>query len=301
MARRVRGPVVWREGGPGPYGLYLPVERSALAEIAEELQDAGAEIDKRILQLARRPGLAATVRRAQFTLIKREIVAVQQTLWGRINRTIRTHGTSVAHAAARAEETLQRLLFGRANQVPPEDFLASQRLQAEKAVTTYFARRQGKLPLSSQVVRTRALSQGWINREINRVILQGGSWQELSNRLQPLLNPTVPGGVSYAAKRLARTELNNAFHAASITTSARNPYSLGMQWYLSGTHGTPDRCDVLSTEHSPGRPRGVYAPGEVPAKPHPQCRCFVASVSISEEAFMATLLNPPASSSAATA
>lgn len=299
MARRVKTPTVWSRGGRSPYALYLAVEREALAEIAEELADAGQDLDQRILRLARKPGLAATVRRAQFSLIKRELVAVQQTLWARINRTIRTHGTGVAQAAARAEEALARLLLGTANQVPTEEVLASQRLQAEKAVTAYFARRQGKLPLSRQVVRSRALSQGWLDREINRVLLSGGSWQELAAHVRPLLNPTVPGGVSYAAKRLARTELNNAFHAAAITTSAQNPYSVGMQWYLSGTHGRPDQCDVLSTGHSPGRPPGVYAAGHVPAKPHPQCRCFVASVPLSEDAFLATLLNPPGASSAA--
>lgn len=292
---------VWSRGGRSPRELYAAVERTALADILDDLQDAAAEIDRRLLALARRRGLGSTVRRAQFTLIKREIVRVQTALWPEIGRTIRVHGASVALAATRAEETLQRLLFGRANQVPPEDFLASQRAYAERVVQTYFARRQSKLQLSRQVVKTGALTQRWIDREINRVILRGGSWQELAEAVRPLLNPAVPGGVTYAARRLARTELSNAFHEASVATSARNPYSLGMQWYVSGTHATPDRCDDLARQHSPGKPPGVYAAGHVPRKPHPQCRCYVASVAMDEDAFLRSLVNPPGASSAATA
>lgn len=291
MSLRRRKLRVWTGPGKSPLELYLEQEQGALAEILRDLEDAADDADRRLFALARKRGVGAQVRRAQFSLIRRQLVLTQTVLWNSIGKRIRDYGKDVARAAARSEQQLQRMLFRSVGREVPEDLLAAQTAYAERVVQTYFARRQGKkFPLSTQVFHTRALTQGWVDRAVNRVILRGGSWQELAQDVRSLIIPTVPGGVSYAAKRLARTELNNAFHEVNRQNAVQNPYSTGMQWHLSGTHTRKDACDERARGHSPGRVSGVYALGDVPDKPHPQCLCFVTPVMMDEEQFLRELV-----------
>lgn len=288
-----------------PLQLLLREERSALLEILADLRDAEADASRRILALAGRQGIGAVVRRAQFTMIRRQLVTVQKELWQSIGQTLRRHTPGLASAALEAERQIEERLFRSLDRAVPEELLAAQRAYAQRTVLSYWGRRSSRLPLSGRVHRTQALTQGWLDRAINRVILQGGSWRELAQRVTPMIKPETPGGVSYAAKRLARTELGNAFHNASVAVNAANPYMLGMQWILSLSHPSSpgvEVCELLARGHSPGKPAGVYLAGQVPDKPHPNCLCTVISVPMSEDAFLrAVLRHPPGGIAAALA
>ena len=80
----------------------------------------------------------------------------------------------------------------------------------------------------------------------------------------------MPGGVSYAAMRLGRTELNNAFHAQSIFDSQETPWVEQMRWHLSKRHehDPGDECETYAAQ-------ATFRKEDVPEKPHPNCRCFV--------------------------
>lgn len=292
-------PPPWTGPGLSPLQLYLRTERAALALIVRDLNDAAADAQRRLLRIAHKTGLGAVVQRAQLALVRRELVLTQQELWTAIGHDIRVSTPEVGAAAAEAERALEAVLFHAGGRAVPEILLDAQKSYAQRTARAYLARTTNHVPLSTQVFKSKALAQGWVDREINRVLLQGGSWKDLADRVRALINPNTPGGVSYAAKRLGRTELNNAFHAASVAVSQANPYSTGMKWHLSGSHPRTDRCDALAQGHSPGRPAGVYDDDEVPSKPHPQCLCFVASVPMDEEDFLRLVTTTPPSSVAA--
>lgn len=107
-----------------------------------------------------------------------------------------------------------------------------------------------------------------------------------------MVDPSTPGGVSYAAKRLARTELNNAFHTTQQASAEVNPFVVGLRWNLSMSHKKPDRCDELAAGHSPGKTSGVYLPSDLPRKPHPQCLCYTTNEMMDEDEFLDLVSNP---------
>lgn len=280
--------------GPGanPLQLYLRGERIAEAGIVDDLRDAMADAQRRINKLETKHGIGAVVRRGQLAVIRRELRGVTDELWRSVNKRIRSAGNAVADAASEAERVLQAVLFRSVGKRESEELVASQRAYARRTVATYLARGQNGIGLSKRVYRTKALANGYVDRAVNRVILQGGSWQEIAKSVKPMVDPSTKGGVSYAAKRLARTELNNAFHTTQQASAEVNPFVLGLKWNLSLSHGKPDRCDELAIGHSKGKTTGLYLPGELPSKPHPQCLCFTTNEMMSEDDFLDLVSNP---------
>jgi hypothetical protein len=124
-------------------------------------------------------------------------------------------------------------------------------------------------PLSARVYKTAALANGQVSQAINRSLARGDSAQKLAKSVRALIDPDVPGGVSYAAKRLGRTEINNAFHAQSIHDAQLAPWVQEMRWHLSKVH-EPQGC-VCETYAV----YGLFPIEHVPEKPHPNCRCYV--------------------------
>jgi hypothetical protein len=277
--------------GPGmsPVQLYLQGEKAALNKIIDDLKDAAAEAQRRINFLETKHGIGSKVDRAQMQLIKRELHAVQQQLWRAVGKTVRGGGSKVAQAAATGLAQLEQVLFRSIGSDVPEALLAAQEAYAEATVDTYLARGQNGIGLSQRVYKTQQLSKGLVDRAINREILLGRSWQELAKAVRPMIDPAVKGGVSYAAKRLARTELNNAFHRTQLNLDEANPWVTGTQWHLSRSHPRPDICDQYANGHSEGKPRGVYETRDCPAKAHPQCLCYTTSETVSEDDFIESL------------
>jgi hypothetical protein len=272
--------------------LYLRGEAVAIAGIEHDLRDAAADIQRRINKLESKHGIGSVVRRAQLSLIRRELRIVTNGFWQGFGRRVRAAGNAVAEAATNAERVLQEVLFNRAGERAPGALLEAQRAYAKRTVATYLARGQNGIGLSQRVYRTRSLANGWVDRAVNRVILQGGSWQEIARDVRPMIEPNTPGGVSYAAKRLGRTELNNAFHTTQKATAEVNPFVIAVRWHLSKSHGRKDACDLLAKGHSPGKSAGLYVPSELPPKPHPQCLCYTTNEMMEEDDFLDIVSNP---------
>jgi hypothetical protein len=69
--------------------------------------------------------------------------------------------------------------------------------------------------------------------------------------------------------RLARTEINNAFHAMSIQAAQEFPWTEAVEWHLSKVHEPQGcKCERYAEQRE-------FAKDAVPDKPHPQCMCFV--------------------------
>ncbi len=111
----------------------------------------------------------------------------------------------------------------------------------------------------------------------------------LAKRLAQYILPSADGGVAYAARRIARTELASAFNQAAADMDARLPFVIGTRWNLSGSHKAPDICNQFADGGDPGAqdeclqygidPAGVYDSGAMPAViGHPNCLCYFTSV-----------------------
>lgn len=158
------------------------------------------------------------------------------------------------------------------------------RSEAQRAVNNLEAslkRIQGSSynPLSQQVYKTKQLADGWIDDIVNRGLVSGWSAAELAKAVIPSISPNVSGGVSYAANRLARTEINNAYHAASYDRYMKSPIVQEIEWLLSASHPEDDICNDYAAQ-SP------FKKNAVPAKPHPFCYCYIVPKLPSEEEFL---------------
>lgn len=150
------------------------------------------------------------------------------------------------------------------------------------------AKRANDIRLSNLVYKNQQRSIKQVNRLITNGLKDGLTHKELSKLVLKHINPNVPGGPKYAARRLARTEINNAFHRTSNDLYKNQPWITAVKWNLSGSHpkGRSDACDTYAkSSHFSGGGRGVFRPGEVPGKPHPQCMCYVTPIVMDEAEF----------------
>lgn len=115
-----------------------------------------------------------------------------------------------------------------------------------------------------------------VQTEVDQAIRAGESPAKLARRVRQFIQPNVPGGASYAAMRLARTELLGAWDARERQTLRAAGIYSGAEWMLSPTHRGSDVCNDLHD----GSP---YAWARLPARPHPHCLCYLEPV-IDEEA-----------------
>lgn len=135
------------------------------------------------------------------------------------------------------------------------------------------------IPLSEKVYRTKQLADGWVDKKVNSAIGRGLSARDFAKEVRNLIRPDVRGGVSYAAMRLARTEINNANHYAAMNDADGKPFVTGMGWRLSRSHEEIDECDKLAA-NSP------YRLGHVPNKPHPNCFCYIFPETVDDDTFV---------------
>ena len=216
---------------------------------------------------------SAKVRKAQIVQSHRTIRGIINGLFGTEHDLIREHQQDAAVAAVDAQLYESRGILARLFKKPDELQSYSRSLEASAArnIDAVMTRvLETEKPLSARVYNTRALAQGQVAREINKVLATGGSAKDLAKNVTALIDPNTPGGVSYAARRLGTTELNNAFHAQSIHDAQAIPWVEAMKWNLSKIHESDpgDECEDYAQI-------GLFATDSVPEKPHPHCRCFV--------------------------
>lgn len=137
--------------------------------------------------------------------------------------------------------------------------------------------------LSDRVWQTATETRRMIDRLLDYHVAQGTAAVDIAKELERFLNPLAravtrkPYGTkgSYAARRLARTEITAAAGRATIAANLLNPFVAGTDWALSASHPEVDICDDLATIGMSGeRVRDPYPSERVPAyPPHPHCLC----------------------------
>jgi hypothetical protein len=125
--------------------------------------------------------------------------------------------------------------------------------------------------LSDRVWANDTATRRRVQAEVDQAIRDGESPAKLARRVREFVQPGTPGGASYAAMRLARTELLAAWDARERQDfKAAGIYS-GAAWMLSPTHRGPDVCDELAQS-------GPYGLDALPDRPHPHCFCWLDPV-----------------------
>ncbi|UJQ86340.1 MuF-like minor capsid protein [Gordonia phage Wojtek] len=238
--------------------------------------EAAEDVEREVNELFARAGVGATVRRAQLTGASGIITKVLHALFLTTGTLIGEHRTKAATESVKAaniwdEEILKAIIPDAAKR---RVFKTSLEATASRNVDATIKRVTGdQVTLSRRVYRSEALARGQIDRVINSSLAKGDSAAELARKARAFIHPSTPGGASYAAKRLGRTEINNAFHAQAIATNQSRPWVSQVRWHLSGSH-TPRPGDLCERYHR----QGTFPVGSTPKKPHPQCLCYITPV-----------------------
>jgi SPP1 gp7 family putative phage head morphogenesis protein len=253
---------------------YITNQNQTDTRIRTILIEGADDAEKRISALESNSTFSAGVRSAQIRMTMNEVKIVLKDVFGATLPVIKDGQKKTAVSAVQAFSETDRKYLERAfsSTGRVNDFIAGQKLSAQLGIAHAISRvTKTQQPLSTKVYRSQALANNWVHRVVTSSIMRGDSAKDIAKQVRNSIRPSTPGGASYAALRLGRTELNNAFHATSIALSQDRPWVEGMAWNLSKVH-TNDTGRVEICEKMSGL---IYPVDSVPPKPHPQCRCFV--------------------------
>lgn len=251
---------------------YLRVQTDRDAEVVRALTAASEGINRELIRLGASAKPGKLVRSYQLRKAQGAIHRELATTWSRIGNIVEA-GRAEAMAKAVELSFPDNLL---ANVLPEADraaLLDSLKASAGQGIVSLEHRLSGASyrPLATSVYHNAALAQGKVDTIVNNALARGASARELAADVREYIRPDVRGGMHYAAMRLARTELNNAFHAQQVLSAQKNPMIERVRWNLSGSHPRPDECNDFA-EHGGD---GLWRPEEVPGKPHPHCLCYM--------------------------
>src|SRR3954463_6126993 len=189
------------------------------------------------------PGIGQQIRAMQYQAIAGNIANVVEETWvGEIHPDV-LNGIRSASSAA-IESNKQMLAFlsqaaGIQDASVARSFYASS-IQSWRAVQMRIV---NNVELSQTVYDNSALMSGKIDDVVNTGIALGQSAAEIAARVEQYILPETMGGAKYAAARLGRTELHNAYHATTVESYKQSPYVNGVEWHLSGSHPEDDECN----------------------------------------------------------
>jgi hypothetical protein len=251
-------------------------------EVLQLLRDTKKRVDALLKQL---PAGKQAIRRSQLEHSRAVLLAEQSKLFERLGDVVSARRASAASRAARLNAAADDALLRAVGRGAQSQFLYQSALQiSQRAIDTALARMKlSALPLSQRIYNTSVWMNGRLGKLINETIASGINAKEFAKRARDWFNPNTPGGVRYAAMRLARTEINNAFHAISAQKYNDTPWITEAEWHLSKSHPRPDICNVVAKA-------GPYRTDKIPARPHPQCLCYITPKSVAEDEFVENFL-----------
>lgn len=266
---------------PEPLRRYLKLQRQYDAKIMKILEGAAKDIERRIakLDLTR---FSQSVRASQLRLALAAIRREQLQMFLSVGDEIRAGQLAAALLDSGDLEKLARVAFSSLPARAADEFIDSLMFTAEAGIKNLYARVPREL--SQRLYRNGVWSTDHIETLIRNGIARGASARELAKDVYKFVSPTAPGGASYVSMRLARTEINNAFHNQQIEGFS-GPWIESVRWNLSGSHPRRDECNRLAEADQYNLGPGRFPRGKVPGKPHPQCLCFLTAETKSPEEF----------------
>jgi hypothetical protein len=270
--------------GEAPIKTFARASRESEASILRLLAEAAKEAEQIALGIEG-GAIGAQTRAAQLRITRAALYTQMRLLWDGAGYLTIFGERQAAEAAVESMDMLQRRILSNL----PDGLERSLLWQAKAGVDSYISRRENTLALSRRVYKNLDLYMNNIDKRISLSLLQGKSSAELAADIARYINPRGPGGVSYAANRLARTEIANAFQLSTIRYTRENPWVLGYKWNLSGSHSRADICNQYAEEDHVGMGKGVFKKNSVPSLPHPHCFCYITVVQMDNEAFLAAM------------
>lgn len=286
VARRYR-----IEAGESPIKTFVKHSERTDRAILSLLQQAAADAEKDAKKLMAKPGIGAAARASQQRIVTANLHTKMRELWENVGHLTIFGEKEAARMALDSQDFLAKAIYGKAKGTAKEQLIIAMQESARANVDAFISREENTLQLSARIWRQTELSTGRLQKEIQKGLLRGLSAEELAANVAKSLRPGVPGGVSYNAMRLARTEIQNAFHFTQIRYSREQPWVEGYQWHKSRSHAHVDVCDSMAGQNHDGLGRGVYKKTTVPGKPHPHCFCYITSVTASAGKFEKQLRN----------
>lgn len=247
---------------------HLRSQQVAKKEVGAILKEAADEAEQMVLRLMGDERVGASVRRAQLNTVIDELRNQQEAIWRGVTTSTRQQMRNASLAASQANEYLAEFLSRSLASTELQDQF---RLAARSSAENVRAKFLNDVDLSPAVYRNQQRLIDQVNRQVSRGLAQNRSAKEIAQGVRGFITPTTPGGVNYAAMRLARTEINNSFHAVNVRNYDRSPFVEAVKWELSASHPRPDECDEYADDDHEGIGQGVFSPLNVPFKPHPQC------------------------------
>jgi hypothetical protein len=265
---------------------YLSLEGQYDKQIRAALIKAQKDIETRLNGLAGKDNTGAKVERVQMQAQLAAIKARMNSLFSDVSQITQQGRLSAVSAASDVINRYTDELFnGFSDSESVSAVSAAEAYRAASGVDTMLARiSSSHRDFAKDVYKTNAWANGVLDNLANAALAQGLSWRDLSKQVVGFINPNTPGGASYAARRYARSEINNAFHDSTIQRYQDSIVIQGMDWHLSKSHPEGDECDDLAAG-------GPYPKDAVPKKPHPFCLCFLTPDVPSDDDFLNKLFN----------
>lgn len=266
---------------PEPLQPYRQVQSAAEKDLARILGDTAKAIEDRVKLL--RPGVGGVVRKAQLNATLAAVRKLQRQMWiGKIDPMLIKAVEAAEKAGEDTVEALQRVAYAGLPEAVADVLIRGLKASAVSGLASDRARK--RRALSRMVYRQAAFHGDKLEGVIRQGIISNLSARELAKDAREYVDPKTKGGASYAAMRLARTEINNALHERQIA-GAKRPGVKAVKWNLSGSHRVPDLCNVYAGHGG----NGHWAPDSIPDKPHPQCFCYLTYVMLPADDFVKKL------------
>lgn len=245
------------------------------AEIKRIAKNASKEADAIMARLADKEGIGAAVKSSQVAMAK-----LNAEMWANIADATKVGIGDAVWNATEMQALFDEQLFAKTG-MSQVYWRQSMIATAKTGVDSLISRKINGISLSEKVYKNSALSKGIIDKTINNGLALGMNARDIAKSVVGFIDPATPGGASYAAMRLGRTEVANAFHTTAVRRYQQTPWVQVVKWSLSGSHpaGKVDECnDYADSVHFKGGEAGQFLVMEVPGKPHPNCLCYVEPV-----------------------
>lgn len=258
-------------------GLVEPLRISqgiTQGELARLLREAAQEASDLIRFNIERGTISSLAEARRLQAAMQGLSSLSQSLWGRIGRQIQLGIRDAVDLAVEQEIDRTQLLGLSGNGL--RNYSETLVFNAFQSAEDIISRRTNGFRLADRIYRNGRAGTLQVGKIVELGLAQQKSARQIAQLVKSFYSPNVRGGASYAANRLARTEINNAHHDTTIRLTKGLPWVTGYKWHLSGSHPRPDICNVYAEDDHDDMGAGVFSKGSVPSKPHPQCLCYLA-------------------------
>jgi hypothetical protein len=253
-------------------------------QMAVLLKEAADEAEQTMLTLVGSESFTSKTRLRQIAAVRAGIQPISTELWTKTGKV--TEVGMFTQAQLAADQAMDRDFFLGMPGLAITQYARQMHIDAAAGVQSVLSRRTAGYTLADRIYANGKATTAQVGRIVDRGLIQQKSARQIAKETKGFFRPDVPGGASYAANRLARTEINNAHHHTTIRMSEARPWVLGYQWNLSRSHPRPDPCDALAEANDYGLGPGKYPKGSAPDRPHPQCLCFLTHIQEDDDAFI---------------